>query len=195
MNAIQSTQRLRTPRKKPCEYLTYLRGELDRRMELLAKAKVNNIKRYKGKLDYFVLVVDEFSQLSPKLTSDDEEKKKRKQCHQHLVDIICLARAIGIHVVISTQRPDVDILPGQLKANIPAVVCFRVKNVTNSEICLDNGKAAYLPADIPGRAIYQFNVEREVQTYFMGDDPSIFLPLEPITKPHINEEIIPVEPC
>ena len=83
-----------------------------------------------------------------------------------LVHLICLARSLGIHLLIATQRPDRDILPGQLKDNLPSVICFKVKNETNSKICLDNNRAADLPSakEIPGRAIWQHETEREVQT-------------------------------
>ncbi len=181
--------------KQAYKVLRYLRDELDRRMDLLAAAGVKNIKNYKGKLDYFVLVVDEFSQLSPALATDKEEKDLRKTCHQMLVDIVCLARAVGIHAIVATQRPDADILPGQFKANLPATMCFKVKNVTNSMICLDNTRAASLPADLPGRAIFQFDVEREVQAYWMGDYPERFLPKVPKTKPLLEENNTDIEPC
>lgn len=166
--------------------LKYLRQELDRRMDLLSSARVNNINKYKG-LDYYFLVVDEFSQLSPILATSKEEKEIRKLCHQYLIDLICLARAVGIHIILATQRPDRDILPGQLKANIPATLCFKVRNVTNSLICLDNDKAAYLPNDIPGRAIFQWDIEREVQTYLIAN-PKTYLPNQYTTKPIIEQE-------
>jgi len=111
-------------------------------------------------------VVDEFSQLCPVLAKEKEDRAVRTLAHKLLVDLICLARSLGIHIVIATQRPDADILPGQLKANIPASIVFKVRSQVNSRICLDNDRAALLPspAELPGRAVWQHDTEREVQT-------------------------------
>ena len=107
----------------------------------------------------------------------------RIAAHQYLTDILCLARALGIHVIVSTQRPDRDVLPGQLKANIPAALCFKVKNEINSGIVLDNNKADLLPR-IKGRAIWQFDVEREVQVQHLPVGMAKrLLPKVPLTKP------------
>jgi len=150
--------------------LEFLTAEMEHRKKLLKRAGCVSAREYRKKhgkdvLPYKVLIVDEFSQLSPILAKDKGERAAKTYAHKMLVDLICLARSLGIHAVIATQRPDADILPGQLKANIPATVCFRVRNKTNSRICLDNDRAAGLPspADIPGRAIWQHVTEREVQ--------------------------------
>ena len=119
-----------------------------------------------AELPYIILIVDEFSQLCPVLSKERTDREIRTYAHKMLVDLICLARSLGIHIVIATQRPDADILPGQLKANIPATVCFKVRSKVNSQICLDSDRAALLPStkELPGRAIWQFQEEREVQT-------------------------------
>ena len=145
--------------------LEYLHKEMYDRLALLDKAMCVNIQEYHqrgGMLPYCVLALDEFSQLCPELAKNDKDKDDRKYAHSMLVDLVCLARAVGIHVIICTQRPDYKVLPGQLKANIPAALCFRVKNGVNSDIVLDNTRAAYLPR-IRGRAIWQFDREIEVQ--------------------------------
>lgn len=167
-----------------CEYtldgairtLEHLTKEMHRRMAFLAKAGFVSAKEWRQahpdraeELPYMVLIVDEFSQLSPVLSKADDDRKLRTYTHKMLVDLICLARSLGIHLVVATQRPDSDILPGQLKANMPATICFRVRNETNSKICLDNHRAADLP-DTPGRAIWQLAEEREVQTYYLPMD-------------------------
>ena len=61
-----------------------------------------------------------------------------------------LGRAFGIHLVLATQRPDANVLPGQIKNNIDIRICGRADLVL-SQIILDNGDAAALPKDIPGR--------------------------------------------
>ena len=156
--------------------LEYLTKEMQKRMAFLSKQKFVSAKEWRAahpekaeELPYMVLVVDEFSQLSPVLSKDPDDKKVRSYAHKMLVDLICLARSLGIHLVLATQRPDRDILPGQLKANIPATICFKVRNQANSQICLDNDRATELPSpsEIPGRAIWQHDDEREVQTLFL----------------------------
>jgi len=156
--------------EKAVQILECLVGELHRRLEMLDRAGVVKIQDYQGDdLDYIVLVVDEFSQLSPVLAKSKTEKEIKTYLHSMMVDLMTLARCVGIHCVVGTQRPDAQILPGQLKANIPATICFRVKNTVNSDIILDNGKAAHLPR-IKGRGIFQFDREREVQVMFLPVD-------------------------
>jgi S-DNA-T family DNA segregation ATPase FtsK/SpoIIIE len=171
---------------KAHEILSYLVAELDRRLDLLEAAGVEKVQNYPGEMPYLVLIIDEFSHLSPILYKYEGKDRKeiRQECHSMLVDLLCRARKVGIHVILSTQRPDADVLPGQMKANIPATVCFQVRNRVNSQICLDNDKAASLPG-IPGRAIYQFGaVEREVQTLLLTPaEARKLLPVEPVTHP------------
>ncbi|MDD5487166.1 MAG: FtsK/SpoIIIE domain-containing protein [Dehalococcoidales bacterium] len=159
--------------------------EMIRRMDLLLTKRIPKIQEYRhdGSLPYIVLVIDELSQLSPALAKDAGVKALRTIALQYLTDILCLARALGIHVIVSTQRPDKDILPGQLKANVPAALCFKVKNDTNSRIVLDNNKADQLPR-IKGRAVWQFDVEREVQVQYLPVAAARrLLPQGPLTKP------------
>jgi hypothetical protein len=161
--------------------------EMINRMNLLYRERIPKIQEYKHsatkEMPYIVIIIDELSQLSPKLAHDKATKELRIAAHQYLTDILCLARALGIHVIVSTQRPDRDVLPGQLKANIPAALCFKVKNEINSGIVLDNNKADLLPR-IKGRAIWQFDVEREVQVQHLPVGMAKrLLPKVPLTKP------------
>jgi S-DNA-T family DNA segregation ATPase FtsK/SpoIIIE len=173
--------------------LEYLHREMQRRMDFLASHGCVKIQDYEGELPFNILVVDEFSQLCPQLATGEDDKKMRKYAHSLLVDLICLARALGEHIIISTQRPDADILPGQLKANIPASIVFKVRNGVNSRICLDNDKAAYLP-DIKGRCIYQFQKEIELQVPYVNiKQIPLLLPSEPMTKPEIEADSKPTQ--
>ena len=150
--------------------LSFLHTEMEERLNILDRYKIEKIQNYPhDDLPYLVLVVDEFSALSPSLIKDrkNPEKKLRDECHFLLTDLLSRARKVGIHIILSTQRPDKDVLPGILKANIPATICFKVRNRVNSEICLDHGRAAMLP-DIKGRAIWQFQEEREVQVMHLS---------------------------
>ena len=148
--------------------LTLLRAlekEMHRRRRVLDAAGVVKIQEYRGDdLPFIVLIVDEYSFVNPKGTFDKEEKELRKECQATCSNLAALARKVGIHLVLAMQRPDMDILPGQLKANLPGAISFKTINQVNSEIILDNGAAAELP-DIKGRAIWQVgNQQMEVQT-------------------------------
>lgn len=161
--------------------LEFLMLEMMTRMDLLVKKRRNNIAGMG--LPYHVLILDEMSQIAPSLAVDPGIKEMCKAAHQMLTSLICLSAALGIHIIASTQRPDRDVLPGQLKANMPAALCFQVKNRDNSRIILDNTKGAFLPP-IKGRAIWQFDIEREVQVQHLPIElAKKLLPKIPITKP------------
>lgn len=144
--------------------LQALEREMHRRRKVLNAARVVKVQDYKGEdLPFIVLLVDEFAFMNPDSTPDKEEKELRKQCQAICANLAALARKVGIHLVFAMQRPDMKILPGQLKANLPGAISFKTIDVVNSEIILDNGAAADLP-DIKGRAIWQVgNQQKEVQ--------------------------------
>lgn len=160
------------------------------RMDMLLKKGRPNVTGM-GK-DYHVLIIDEMSQLSPDMATEKHIKEMRKAAQQMLTDLLCLSRALGIHIVLCTQRPDASVIPGQLKANIPAALSFKVKSEVNSRIILgeSNDKAFYLPR-IKGRAIWQFDREREVQVQHLPVHiAKRMLPNSPTTKPVRIEEKI-----
>jgi len=146
------------------QLLQALEREMHRRRKVLNDAGVVKIQEYEAEdLPFIVLIIDEFAFVNPGGTHDKAEKEIRKECHAICSNIAALARKVGIHLIIAMQRPDNDILPGQLKANLPGAISFKTINRVNSEIILDNGAAADLP-DIQGRAIWQVgNQQKEVQ--------------------------------
>jgi DNA segregation ATPase FtsK/SpoIIIE-like protein len=80
-----------------------------------------------------------------------------------------LGRAVGIHLVVCTQRPDAEAVPGQLKANLAGTVAFRVRAQVNSLILLENDRAALLPRR-PGRAIWAHERLEEFQAINLAAD-------------------------
>ncbi|HNQ13342.1 MAG TPA: DNA translocase FtsK 4TM domain-containing protein [Bacteroidia bacterium] len=138
-----------TDTKKVVNTLNSLCIEMDQRYELLKEAEVRNIKEYNTKfikrklnpekghryLPYIVLVVDEFADLI--MTAGKEVETPISRLAQ-------LARAIGIHLIIATQRPSVNIITGTIKANFPARIAFRVTSKIDSRTILDNGGADQL---------------------------------------------------
>jgi S-DNA-T family DNA segregation ATPase FtsK/SpoIIIE len=138
-----------TDTKKVVATLNSLCIEMDERYELLKDAEVRNIKEYNAKfisrrlnpenghrfLPYIVLVVDEFADLI--MTAGREVETPIARLAQ-------LARAIGIHLIIATQRPSVNIITGTIKANFPARIAFRVTSKIDSRTILDSGGADQL---------------------------------------------------
>ncbi len=148
--------------------------ELERRRALFAVAGVEalgawNAARPAEALPYVLVVVDECAELSAAEVSDREERARRQQALAHISRLCRLGRALGVHVIVSTQRPDAEAVPGQVKANIPATVAFRVRNATNSRILLGEGgdSAAALPP-LPGRGVWQWDEETTFQAPWLG---------------------------
>jgi len=138
-----------TDTSKVVRTLNSLCIEMDDRYELLKIAQCRNIKEYNAKfisrklnpenghryLPYIVLVVDEFADLI--MTAGREVETPIARLAQ-------LARAIGIHLIIATQRPSVNIITGTIKANFPARIAFRVTSKIDSRTILDAGGADQL---------------------------------------------------
>ncbi|MFK8265918.1 FtsK/SpoIIIE family DNA translocase [Capnocytophaga cynodegmi] len=138
-----------TDNKKVVNTLNSLCIEMDNRYELLKNAMVRNIKEYNAKfkarqlnpndghrfLPYIVLVVDEFADLI--MTAG-------KEVELPIARLAQLARAIGIHLIIATQRPSVNVITGIIKANFPARIAFRVTSKIDSKTILDGSGAEQL---------------------------------------------------
>ena len=138
-----------TDTSKVVETLNSLCKEMDDRYDLLKKAHVRNIKEYNEKftnrhlnpdkghrfLPYIVVIVDEFGDLI--ITAG-------KEVEMPIARIAQLARAVGIHMIIATQRPSVNIITGVIKANFPARVAFRVSSMIDSRTILDSPGANQL---------------------------------------------------
>ena len=138
-----------TDNAKVINTLNSLCLEMDNRYSLLKDAMVRNIKEYNEKfkqrklnpenghrfLPYIVLVVDEFADLI--MTAG-------KEVELPIAHLAQLARAIGIHLIIATQRPSVNVITGMIKANFPARIAFRVTSKIDSRTILDSGGADQL---------------------------------------------------
>lgn len=138
-----------TDTKKVINTLNSLCIEMDQRYDLLKNAHVRNLKEYNVKfvnrrlnpeeghrfLPFIVLVVDEFADLM--MTAG-------KEVETPIARLAQLARAVGIHLVIATQRPSVNIITGTIKANFPARLAFRVLSKVDSRTILDSGGADQL---------------------------------------------------
>lgn len=137
-----SEEAIITDNTKVINTLNSLCIEMDNRYELLKTAMVRNIKEYNAKfkarklnpndghkfLPYIVLVIDEFADLI--MTAG-------KEVETPIARLAQLARAIGIHLIIATQRPSVNVITGIIKANFPARIAFRVTSKIDSRTILD----------------------------------------------------------
>ncbi|HEX4888404.1 MAG TPA: DNA translocase FtsK [Luteibaculaceae bacterium] len=138
-----------TDTSKVVRTLNSLCVEMDNRYEMLKNAQVRNIKEYNAKfvsrrlnpekghmfLPYIIVVVDEFADLI--MTAG-------KEVETPIARIAQLARAVGIHLIIATQRPSVNIITGVIKANFPSRIAFRVSSKVDSRTILDTGGAEQL---------------------------------------------------
>ena len=138
-----------TDTKKVINTLNALCIEMDNRYDLLKEAGCRNIKEYNTKfiarrlnpqkghqfLPFIVLVIDEFADLI--MTAG-------KEVEMPLARLAQLARAVGIHLIIATQRPSVNIITGTIKANFPARIAFKVSSKIDSRTILDAGGAEQL---------------------------------------------------
>lgn len=144
-----SEEAIITDNTKVIHTLNSLCIEMDNRYEMLKNALCRNIKEYNEKfkarklnpneghafLPYIVLVVDEFADLI--MTAG-------KEVETPIARLAQLARAIGIHLIIATQRPSVNVITGIIKANFPARIAFRVTSKIDSRTILDNSGADQL---------------------------------------------------
>jgi S-DNA-T family DNA segregation ATPase FtsK/SpoIIIE len=180
--------------EKALEALHWLEIEMDNRYQVLAKAGARNIdgynkdKRGKEKMYYMVLIIDELADLM--MAGYDEVER-----------ILCrlaqLARAVGIHLIVATQRPSVDVVTGLIKANFPTRLSFAVTSQVDSRTILDTvgaekllgrGDMLYAPTEAakPKRlqGCYVSDAETERLVYFWGSQKAegvTEIKIEPIT--------------
>ena len=138
-----------TDTSKVVNTLNSLCIEMDTRYELLKNAQVRTIKEYNAKfisrrlnpleghryMPYIVVLIDEFADLI--MTAG-------KEIEMPIARIAQLARAIGIHLIVATQRPSVNVITGMIKANFPARIAFRVQSKIDSRTILDSSGADQL---------------------------------------------------
>ena len=157
--------------------------EMDARYELLSKALVNNIKLYNAKykehhlradeghhfLPYIVVVIDEYADLTMSVGAGPESKAMARSITTSVIRLAQKGRAAGLHVILATQRPTVDVITGLIKANFPMRIAFRVTSRIDSSTILDQPGADKLIGR--GDMLLYSGVEMErVQCAFIGND-------------------------
>lgn len=147
--------------------------EMDQRYELLSKASVPNIKTYNEKyrnrklrpdeghrfLPYIVTIIDEYADLTMSVGGSGDAKAVSRSITTSIIRLAQKGRAAGLHVVLATQRPSVDVITGLIKTNFPTRVAFRVVSRTDSSTILDSPGAEKLIGK--GDMLYYAGVEME----------------------------------
>lgn len=162
--------------KKPKDAEKVLRSlclEMDQRYELLSKAGANNIRLYNEKyksrrlnpekghrfLPYLVVVVDEYADLTMSQGASPETKSASRSITNSIVRLAQKGRAAGLHVILATQRPSVDVISGVIKSNFPMRIAFRVASRTDSMTILDSPGAEKLIGR--GDMLFSASIESE----------------------------------
>lgn len=163
---------VKTPQQAE-QILNSLCIEMDERYRLLADARVNDFKVYNEKykdrhllptdghkyLPYLVVVIDEYADLIMSGGSNADAKKSAKNIEASIIRLAQKGRAAGIHVIIATQRPSVNVITGLIKANFPTRIAFRVLSGADSKTILDTTGAENLIGK--GDMLYYAGVKME----------------------------------
>ncbi|MGH7869389.1 MAG: FtsK/SpoIIIE domain-containing protein, partial [Candidatus Dormibacteraceae bacterium] len=169
--------------------LSSLSEELFRRLARLEEAGVENIQNWNSsnpteKLAYVLVVIDEVAEVQRSAEAAGSPRASKAQLAK-LARICCLGRAVGIHVMANTQRPDAEMVPGQVKAQMPVTVAFRCRGESNSKILLDSTSAAMLPPQ-PGLGIWQWDREVMFQSPYISKEEAKGLLDQAYPKPVIR---------
>lgn len=170
--------------------------EMDRRYDILNKEKVRNIEgwneraSFQEKMPYIVVIIDELADLMIAAKAEVETT---------VVRLAQLARAVGIHLVIATQRPSVDVITGTIKANIPSRIAFAVSSLVDSRTILDEkgaedligrGDMLYAPIDankptrIQGCYVSEEEIERVCDFWREQEPPAYALDPAELVREH-----------
>ncbi|GAC1370648.1 MAG: hypothetical protein NVSMB39_3670 [Candidatus Saccharimonadales bacterium] len=164
-------------------------AEMERRYKLLADVGNRNIVEYNNahkdeSMPYIVIVIDELADLMVLAAADVETL---------IVRLAQMARAVGIHLVLATQRPSVDVITGIIKANIPARLAFSVASQVDSRTILDQmGAEKLLGKGDMLFASHDFMKPRRIQGVFLSEDEikEVTNYLRSVRKPQYNDEVL-----
>ncbi|PIZ55957.1 cell division protein FtsK [bacterium (Candidatus Torokbacteria) CG_4_10_14_0_2_um_filter_35_8] len=177
-----------TDTQKAINALRWCCQEMERRYNILSEAVKQNIENYnrdcEEKMPYIVIIIDELADLMHTAGRDAE---------QAIVRLAQLSRAVGLHLIVATQRPSVDVITGLIKANITARIAFLTASQIDSRTIIDsagaekllgNGDMLYLPADIakPKRLQGAYISEEEIK--------KVVDFLREKTNPQYNNEVL-----
>ncbi len=155
-----------TDANKTINALKWCLNEMDKRYDVLNQADKRNIQSYnataKEKLPYIVFIIDELADFM--MTSG-------KEMEAAIIRLAQMSRAIGIHLILATQRPSVDVITGLIKANIPTRIAFSVASLVDSKTILDSSGAEKLLGQ--GDMLFstaEFSKPKRIQGAYLSDD-------------------------
>jgi hypothetical protein len=160
--------------EKAADALANVRRELDERLENLRRANLSDIHGWleSGQQPHWpriLVIVDELAELTVREVGQDRVARAAQLAAiGRLAELARLGRSVGIHLLLSTQRPDADAVPGQLKANLAGTVAFRVRSEVNSQILIESDRAAHLPM-ISGRGLWAAERIEEFQAIYISE--------------------------
>jgi len=156
--------------EKVVNALAWAVSEMERRYKVLQETGVRNISSYNEQagftaMPYIIIIVDEMADIMMSKSAGDVE--------HNIVRLAQMARAVGVHLVLATQRPSVNVLTGLIKANIPARIAFQVTSMIDSRVIIDSpgaekllgkGDMLFIPPDLakPKRIQGAFVSDREI---------------------------------
>ncbi len=163
-----------TDRKRALEILTELEEENAKRLALFRSMRVKNIVEYNRKsgrnLCRIGVFCDELAEMLDKKGAAKDLKGQMEKIEGKISTLARLSRATGINLILGMQRPDANVLTGQIKNNIPVRISGRFADKTASEIVLGSTDACSIP-DIKGRFIYKVGNEmQQFQAYYFDDE-------------------------
>ncbi len=163
-----------TERERAAEVLDMLVAENECRLKLFRELEVKNLYEYNKKAHQNLCRIgvfsDEIAEMLDKKGVSKENKKIYEEIEGKLSTLARLSRATGINLFLGVQRPDANVLTGQIKNNVPVRICGRFADKAASEIVLGNTDAVDLP-DIKGRFLYKVGNETiEFQSFYFDDE-------------------------
>lgn len=174
--------------KRAANALSWAVAEMERRYEVLEKHGVRSLEGYNDRseqqMPYVVVVIDELADLMMAAAAKVEDA---------VIRLAQKARAVGIHLVVATQRPSVDVITGMIKANIPSRIAFAVSSQVDSRVILDGPGAEALlgKGDMLFKPVYAMRPSR-IQGAFISDSEvgKVVAASEGKVEPHFVEEVI-----
>jgi hypothetical protein len=164
--------------------------------ERLNYMAINNIRTWKG--NFVFLVLDEMIDLKNVAHDDRETKNLKTQIKVILDDLSAKGRASRVWVLCATQRPDAQVINGNIKGQITNKICLFVETDVDSRVVLDHTRASELP-NVPGRFIYRRGKEEVLQGFYLSDDELdekiLELPRRIVeeVRREVNEEVLAIE--
>ncbi|MCL1696245.1 FtsK/SpoIIIE domain-containing protein [Lysinibacillus sp. BPa_S21] len=167
-SSFNHVQSVITEANEAVKLLSQLIAEMNRRYELFKNARVKNIRLYnktsKNKLPYILCIIDEYAELT----------SRNNDVHSYIQSLTQLSRACGIHLIIATQRPSIDVISGTIKSNLPSKIGFRCANKRSYLTFLNTSPKFELLGN--GDGVMDFEGQSDEHIRFQGalivDDPN-----------------------